>query len=154
VLEIRVADDMAVVRALFIEYAAWTGLDLSFQNFDEELASLPADYDPIFVAMVDGKAAGCVALRRIDDEICEMKRLFVRPHARGVKAGRALVLRVIDEARRRGFNRMRLDTLPTMTSAIRLYERLGFRNIEPYRHNPIPGSRFLELDLASFLQDD
>lgn len=153
-LEIRVADDMAVVRALFIEYAAWTGLDLSFQNFDEELASLPADYDPIFVAMVDGKAAGCVALRRIDDEICEMKRLFVRPHARGVKAGRALVLRVIDEARRRGFNRMRLDTLPTMTSAIRLYERLGFRNIEPYRHNPIPGSRFLELDLASFLQDD
>ena len=152
-LEIRIADDMKLVRELFEEYGRWTGLDLSFQNFEQEVATLPADYDPIFLAMLDGDAVGCVALRRIDDEICEMKRLYVRAHARGVKVGWTLVLRVIDEARRRGFRRMRLDTLPTMTNAIGLYETLGFRNIEPYRHNPIAGSRFLELDLASFLQD-
>ena len=152
VLQIAVAGDMSVVRDLFEEYGRWTGLDLSFQNFEDELATLPAGYDPILLATWNGAAAGCAALRRIDAETCEMKRLYVRPFARGVKAGKALVDRIIMEARSRGFRRLRLDTLPAMTTAIAMYEKLGFREIEPYRYNPIPGSRFLELDLASFLQ--
>lgn len=133
-------------RELILEYARETGVDLSFQHFDEEIASLDTFYEAILVA---GDDAGCVALRRIDDEVCEMKRLYVRPAFRGRGVASALVRAVIERARERGYKRMRLDTLPTMTEAMALYERFGFRDIPPYRYNPIEGSRFMELALVS-----
>jgi GNAT superfamily N-acetyltransferase len=141
------ADDLDVVRELFLEYASGIGVDLSFQHFDEELRHLETTYEVILVGRVDDVPAGCVALRRLDEATCEMKRLFVRPTHRGMDLGRKLAEAVIDEARRRGYARMRLDTLPTMTSAMALYESLGFRDIEAYRFNPIAGSRYLELVL-------
>jgi ribosomal protein S18 acetylase RimI-like enzyme len=146
-LTITPATDIGEVRTLFREYAASLGVDLSFQNFDEELASLPGDYDPILIARWDGALAGCVAMHPYGGDVCEMKRLYVRPDFRKHHIGRALTLRLIDEARARGYRAMRLDTLPMMQSAMRLYESLGFVDIEPYRYNPIEGTRFLELTL-------
>jgi len=147
VITIAPADDLTIVRALITEYATSLGVDLSFQNLDHELATLDAFYEQILVARDEQNAAGCVALRRIDDEICEMKRLYVRPQFRGHDLGRRLAERIIEEARQRGYKRMRLDTLPTMIAAIPLYRSLGFVEIEPYRFNPVEGTRFLELNL-------
>jgi len=147
VITIAPADDLTIVRALITEYANSLGVDLSFQNLDHELATLDAFYEQILVARDEQNAAGCVALRRIDDEICEMKRLYVRPQFRGHDLGRRLAERIIEKARQRGYKRMRLDTLPTMTAAIPLYQSLGFVEIEPYRFNPVEGTRFLELNL-------
>jgi ribosomal protein S18 acetylase RimI-like enzyme len=141
------ADDAAVVRELIEEYAAALGVDLAFQDIAHELETLETYYELMLVARIEGNVAGCVALRRIDDDVCEMKRLYVRPPFRGRDLGRTLANAVIDEARRRGYERMRLDTLPTMRSAMALYESLGFRDIAPYRFNPIEGTRFLELAL-------
>jgi len=146
-LTIEAATDVSEFRTLLLEYAAATGLDLEFQHFSEEVATLPGNYDPILIARWDGALAGCVALRPYGQTDCEMKRLYVRPEFRKHHAGRALALRVIDEARARGYRALRLDTLPTMTSAIQLYESLGFVDIEPYRYSPIEGTRFLELTL-------
>lgn len=146
-ITIAPADDLTIVRALITEYATSLGVDLSFQNLDHELATLDAFYEQILVARDEQNAAGCVALRRIDDEICEMKRLYVRPQFRGHDLGRRLAERIIEEARQRGYKRMRLDTLPTMIAAIPLYRSLGFVEIEPYRFNPVEGTRFLELNL-------
>jgi GNAT superfamily N-acetyltransferase len=147
VITIGPADDLAVVRELFIEYAQSLGVDLSFQDFDHELATLDEFYERILIARDDAHAAGCVALRCLDDAICEMKRLYVRPELRGHNLGRQLAERIIDEARQRGYKRMRLDTLPTMHAAIPLYQVLGFVEIAPYRFNPIEGTRFMELAL-------
>ena len=146
-LELERATDMTEVRALFLEYAAALGVDLSFQQFDEELASLPGDYDPILLARWSGAIAGCVAMHAYGDGICEMKRLYVRPEFRKYGIGRALALGIIEEARSRGYRAMRLDTLPSMQNAMKLYGSLGFVDIEPYRYNPIAGSRYLELTL-------
>jgi putative acetyltransferase len=136
------------VRALIGEYASATGVDLEFQGFTHEMESLESYYELLLVARWNGQLAGCVALRKIDDHLCEMKRLYVRQSFRGHRIGSALAGRVIEEARDRGYEAMRLDTLPTMADAMRMYEQLGFKDIEPYRYNPIAGSRFLELRLS------
>ena len=138
------ADDVELVRTLFREYAGSLGVDLSFQGFDDELAALPGGYDALLVALPD---LGCVGVRPLDDGTCEMKRLFVRPRGRGLGLGRALALAAIERARALGYDRMRLDTLPAMAAARSLYRELGFVEIEPYRHNPVAGTSFMELQL-------
>jgi ribosomal protein S18 acetylase RimI-like enzyme len=143
------------IRGLFLEYAQSLGIDLGFQDFDRELASLPGEYNwamgkgCLLIALDHGKPVGCVGSRMLKDTMCEMKRLYVRPEARGTGAGEALARAIIDEARRLGYTGMRLDSLPFMERAIELYERLGFKRIVPYRHNPVEGTVFLELNLEA-----
>jgi len=142
------AEDLPLVRELFREYEKDIGIDLSFQDFSAELASLPGKYQEprgaILLARRGTDLCGCVAFRPIDDATCEMKRLYVRPACRSLGVGRALVTRLLESARGRGYARIRLDTLPTMVGAIRLYRDLGFREIEPYVYNPVPGTLFME----------
>jgi ribosomal protein S18 acetylase RimI-like enzyme len=143
--------DIATVRDLLEEYAAALGVDLGFQQFGRELAELPGDYAPpggaLFVARRGAETIGCVALRSLDERTCELKRLYVRPRARGGGTGRALTEAALAEARRLGNRRVLLDTLPGMEAAQRLYVELGFRDVDPYRPNPVQGARFLELVL-------
>lgn len=145
-------DQIQQARELFLEYAKSLGFSLCFQGFDEEVKSLPGAYAPpggrLLLARCAGRAAGCVALRPLDEGICEMKRLYVRPAERGKSLGRMLVDRVIAEARQIGYQRMRLDTIESsMQDAIALYRRKGFQEIPAYRENPIPGALYLELVL-------
>jgi GNAT superfamily N-acetyltransferase len=141
------ADDVELVRTLFREYADSLGVDLSFQDFEAELAALPGGYDVVLVARLDGQPSGCVGVRPFEHGICEMKRLFVRPSARGTGLGRTLAQAAIARARELDYERMRLDTLPSMVAAHELYHSLGFVAIPPYRHNPVPGTAYLELEL-------
>jgi putative acetyltransferase len=145
-------DDLGDVVALFREYQASLGIDLEFQGFGAEIAGLPGAYAPpagrLLLARSGDRSGGCVALRAFADGECEMKRLYVRPDFRARGLGRMLAERVVEEARAVAYRRMRLDTLPTMARAMALYESLGFRDVPPYRHNPVAGSRFLALDLT------
>jgi ribosomal protein S18 acetylase RimI-like enzyme len=153
-IEIRPADvprDLPVVRQLFREYADGLGIDLGFQGFEAELADLPGKYSPpagrLLIAWRGTEAVGCVALRPVDERSCEMKRLYLRPQARGEQLGRRLAERVCDEARAAGYARICLDTIPSMAAAVALYTSLGFRPTEPYVFNPVPDARFLALTL-------
>jgi ribosomal protein S18 acetylase RimI-like enzyme len=139
--------DLEEIRRMLSEYAAWLEVDLCFQNFEQELAALPGEYAPPRGRLLIAESAGCVALRPINDEICEMKRLYVRPEHRGSGLGKRLVLSIVEEARGIGYRRMRLDTMPKMDRAQGLYRALGFQEIAAYRYNPEPGARFLELQL-------
>ena len=139
-------------RVLFREYETWLNVDLCFQGFEKELAELPGAYASptgrLLLAFENDQLAGCVALRRLSDDSCEMKRLFLRPQFHGRGHGRELAEHIIEEARAIGYRKMRLDTLSEqMGNAIALYRGLGFREIEPYYDNPVPGALFLELTL-------
>ncbi len=135
-----------------MEYANSLGFSLCFQSFDKELAGLPGDYSPpdgrLLLAEYEGQLAGCVALHRLEPKVCEMKRLYLRPSFRGKGLGRSLAETVISEARRIGYTRMRLDTVePVMRDAVAMYRQLGFKEIAPYRSNPIAGAMYMELEL-------
>lgn len=140
------------IQKLFIEYVDWLAEDLSFQSFDAELATLPGRYaapsGALFLAMRGKESAGCVAVRAIDENVCEMKRLWVRPRFRGLSLGLRLASASIDAAHRIGYRTMRLDTLPKMAGALRLYRSLGFHEIAPYYENPIPDAIYLEKSLV------
>jgi putative acetyltransferase len=144
--------EMDLVRELFREYQAGLNIDLCFQSFEEELGSLPGRYAPpqgtILFAEDENGVCGVVALRPLDPFTAEMKRLYVRPAVQGAGLGRALAEALIDTAKRRGYSRLRLDTLPSMGSAISLYRTLGFLEIEPYTVNPVDGALYLELPLS------
>jgi ribosomal protein S18 acetylase RimI-like enzyme len=138
--------------SLFVEYAESIGIDLSFQGFEDELESLPGKYVPpkggLFLAFLNKALVGCVALRPLDTPgVAELKRLYVRPQARGAGLGRSLTERAIQRAIDAGYNRIRLDTLSTMHDAQRLYRKMGFVEIPPYTFNPIPGAVYMELKL-------
>lgn len=151
IAEIEREKDLNEVKNLFGDYASSLEITLDFQNFDQELAHLPGDYAPpdgsLLIASWRGEVAGCVALRKFANGICEMKRLYTRPQFRGLGIGRALCEALIVRARGIGYERMRLDTLPSMETARGLYASLGFKEIEPYRYNPIEGAHFMELVL-------
>lgn len=143
---------LTFVKELFLEYAKSLPFDLDFQNFDEEISHLPGEYSApdgvILIASVGEKPAGCVALRKLEAGVCEMKRLYVKPEFRGKGIGRALAEKIIAQARESGYKKMRLDTVNSMTEAIALYRSFGFKEIPQYRVNPLPDAMFFELDLA------
>lgn len=150
--QVQTSAQIDQARELFLEYAESLGFSLCFQSFDKELAGLPGDYAPpdgrLYLAEHEGQLAGCAALHRLDVTSGEMKRLYVRPNFRGLGLGRTLAERILAEAASIGFQRVRLDTIQgTMDDAITLYRRLGFREIEPYRQNPIAGALYMELEL-------
>jgi ribosomal protein S18 acetylase RimI-like enzyme len=142
-----VPDELPVVRQLFREYAAGLGIDLAFQGFEEELASLPGKYAPpkgrLLLAWRGAEAVGCVALRPVNEVAAEMKRLYVRPGMRGGQLGRRLAERICQEAREAGYGRVCLDTIPSMQAAVALYRSLGFEPTTPYVFNPVPDALFL-----------
>jgi len=145
-------EEIVSIRELFLEYANSLGFSLCFQSFDQELASLPGDYAPprgrLLLATDQGVAAGCVALHPLGDGICEMKRLYVRPPFRGRGLGKRLADEIIREARSLGYQQLRLDTVePNMPEAVAMYRKMGFREIAPYRPNPIAGALYMELAL-------
>jgi putative acetyltransferase len=148
----KTPEQIQQVRELFLEYANSLNFSLCFQGFDKELAELPGEYAPpegrLLLALSDGLAVGCGALHKLAPQICEMKRLYLRPAHRGKGLGRALCERILSEARQIGYRHLRLDTVePSMMDAVAMYRRMGFQEIAPYRSNPIAGAKYMELDL-------
>ncbi len=141
--------DIIAARTLFVEYADWLGVDLCFQGFQQELDGLPGDYAPpdgrLLLAIDGDRAVGCVAIRKLGDGICEMKRLYVKSAYRGQGLGRRLAEAVIAEAKAIGYRKMRLDSLTSLKEAAGLYRSLRFVEIPPYRYNPLPDAVFMEL---------
>lgn len=151
ILQAETHEQIETVRLLFLEYAKSLNFDLCFQGFDDELASLPGDYAPpdglLLLAFYDDKVAGCVGLRKVADRVCEMKRLWVRTEFRGKKIGRKLADEIIAEARKIGYQTMKLDTIDTMKKAIAMYKSMGFSETSAYRYNPVEGAKYMELKL-------
>ena len=151
-MQVESPAQVAQARELFQEYEKSLGVNLCFQNFEQELAGLPGHYAPpdgrLLLAEYEAHLAGCVALHKWETGICEMKRLYLRPAFRGKGLGRALAETIIAEAREIGYQHMRLDTIePIMKDAVEMYRKLGFREIAPYRPNPIAGAMYMELQL-------
>ncbi|HSC08621.1 MAG TPA: GNAT family N-acetyltransferase [Steroidobacteraceae bacterium] len=153
---VRVVDaegpaSQAVARELVREYATWLAIDLEYQDFERELATFPGDYTPphgaLLLAEAGAETAGCVALRKLEPAVCEMKRLWVRERFQGCGIGRTLATAILERAIRLGYERMRLDTLPRMAAALALYRELGFREIPAYYPSPVPGTIYLEKSL-------
>jgi ribosomal protein S18 acetylase RimI-like enzyme len=152
IFQAETAEQIEDVRVIFREYEAWLGLDLCFQGFEDELLKLPGRYTRpdgrLFLASVDEKLAGCIALRKLEDDICEMKRLYLRDEFRGVGLGNTMIERLIEKARAIGYSKMLLDTYPQkMGKAVKLYESHGFTVIPPYYDNPHEGVLFMQLNL-------
>ncbi len=152
IIQAKTPDHIEQTRTLFREYEDWFGLKLCFQNFDEEVAGLPGKYTPpdgrLFLAFSDKKLAGCIALRNLQEEICEMKRLFVREDFRGLGIGNSLIEKLIAGAKEIGYEKMRLDTFPSkMAKAVELYHAYGFYEIAPYYQNPYGETFFMELEI-------
>jgi putative acetyltransferase len=153
ILQAESFEHIAQAKALFLEYAESLKFDLCFQNFEQELAGLPGEYAPprgrLLIAYYNSEAVGCCALHELDGTICEMKRLYVKPMARGLRIGKLLSEKIIAEAKSIGYSKMRLDTIADqMPAAVAMYRAQGFVEIAPYRHNPIEGALYLELDLT------
>ena len=146
-------ENLDEVRALFTEYQVNIGLDLCFQSFDEELETLPGNYalpfGRLYIATLSNEIAGCIALRPVDKQCCEMKRLYVREQFRGFGIGRTLSEKIIGDAKKIGYKKMVLDTLTSMQKAVSLYKSLGFMEIEPYYNNPNHDVVFLGLDIRT-----
>ena len=152
IVPVATGEDIETARHLFHEYETWLGMDLCFQSFEEEMQNLPGKYSPpdgrLYLANFDGEAVGCIALRKIGEGICEMKRLYLKDAARGHGLGKELIEKIIADGREIGYAKMRLDTYPPkMGKAVSLYESHGFRAIDPYYDNPHEGVLFMELDL-------
>lgn len=152
IIQARSADEIEVARTLFREYETWLGMSLCFQSFEEEVANLPGKYAPpegrLYLAFINDQPAGCIALRKLEEGVCEMKRLYLRENARGHGSGNRLIEKLITGAREIGYSKMRLDTYPPkMGKAVKLYESHGFRPIEKYYDNPHEDVLFMELDL-------
>lgn len=152
IVQAETPEQIEQTRMLFREYEKWLGLDMCFQNFETELARLPGKYAKpsgrLFLASVDDKTAGCIALRKLENGICEMKRLYVREDFRRLGLGNKLIEKIIEEARKIGYEKMRLDTLPEkMSKAVKLYKFYGFREIIAYYDNPYKETLFMEKDL-------
>jgi putative acetyltransferase len=143
--------EIALVRELFLEYASTLEFDLGFQGFDKEILELPGNYSAptgcILLAYQDSEVAGCVALKFCEQGIGEMKRLYVRPQFQGCGIGRALVTSILQKAVALEYQKLRLDTVPSMKTALHMYLSMGFYSIPPYRENPIPGTTYLEHNL-------
>src|SRR4051812_279978 len=154
IIQVQTVTEIGAVRDLFVEYAQSLGFSLCFQGFDHELSHLPGDYAPprgrLLLALVDGQPAGCAGLHPLTGDICEIKRLYVKPEFRGQQLGKRLAEEIIAAAKKIGYNRMRLDTVEDrMKTAVKMYCEMGFVEIEPYRENPMPSTLYLELNLTA-----
>lgn len=157
-IEIKIAQtatDFLAAKELILEYVAWLGIDLSFQNFDKEMAGLPEMYNAkdggLFIAYINDQAAGIAGIRRFSERDCEVKRMYVKPNSRGLGLGQLLLKQCLDTARKLKYDSVKLDTADFMKSAIKLYTDHGFVEISAYRHNPHESAKYFELDLAKNL---